>query len=477
MKQVVLLVVSLLLCQVTAHSFSLHVAARRFRGGRLSSSSLEEPSASPQSSWSDTLELGPPDAILGLAQAFRACTAAHKVNLVIGAYRDASGSPWILPTVRAAEARLLEQQQQADKQQVNKEYLPIEGDVDFIQKAVQFAYGSEIVNTVDIAAVQTLSGTGACRIGGEFLRLALPPTTAIYIPTPTWANHWKIFDHCGFTTKPYRYYDAATNALDLDGLLQDLRAAPDRSVVLLHACAHNPTGCDPTRDQWRQIAQVLKEKQHVAFLDSAYQGFASGDAENDAWALRFLVREHPEIPLLLAQSFAKNFGLYGERCGTLSVVCRGNNKQEKEIVLSQLKGIIRPMYSSPPRHGSDIVKTILGDPQLTAQYHEECRSMAERIQSMRHALVEELQKAGSTLDWSHVAQQIGMFAFTGMSPEMCDRLMSPAHDIYLTRDGRVSLAGLNGDNVAYVARAIHAVTSDDGSKRPMAAAATAEEER
>ena len=411
--------------------------------------------------------MGPPDSILGIAQNFRASTAPHKVNLVIGAYRDAQGSPWILPTVAQAEAKLLQQQAQHPLQ-VNKEYLPIEGDGEFLQQAIQFAYGPDIVARQHIAAVQTLSGTGACRIGGQFLKLVFqdaPQTApAIYIPVPTWGNHWKIFDHCGLVTKPYRYYDSTTNRLDYHGLLQDLRDAPNGSIILLHACAHNPTGCDPTQSQWQDMAAILKEKQHIAFLDSAYQGFASGDAEADAWALRFLVSQ--DIPLLLAQSFAKNFGLYGERCGTLSVVC--SDAQEQAIVLSQLKGIIRPMYSSPPKHGSSIVKTVLQDADLTTQYYEECQTMADRIGAMRLRLVEELYQAGSTHDWSHVASQIGMFAFTGMSAEMVDQLTSE-YEIYLTRDGRISLAGLNENNVETVARAIHAVT--EGKSITTAAAA------
>ena len=409
--------------------------------------------------------MGPPDSILGIAQQFRASPAPHKINLVIGAYRDAHGRPWILPTVAQAEARLLLQQAE-QVATVNKEYLPMEGDAEFLQQAMQFAYGRELCAQKHIAAVQTLSGTGACRIGGQFLKL-VASDTAIYIPVPTWGNHWKIFDHCGLVTKPYRYYDAATNRLDFDGLMEDLEAAPDGSIILLHACAHNPTGCDPTPAQWRDMARVLLQKQHIAFLDSAYQGFASGNSEADAWALRFLVSQ--DIPLLLAQSFAKNFGLYGERCGTLSVVC--NDPEEQEIVLSQLKGIIRPMYSSPPKHGSNIVKTVLGDDALTSKYYEECKSMADRIASMRQRLVEELHRAGSTHDWSHVTGQIGMFAFTGMSAAMVDQL-TDEYAIYLTRDGRISLAGLNEENVTTVARAMHAVT--DGQSITTAAAATSE---
>lgn len=266
-------------------------------------------------------------------------------------------------------------------------------------------------------------------------------------------NHWKIFAECGLETKPYRYYDRLTNSLDLDGLLADIQNAPDGSIILLHACAHNPTGCDPSMEDWGAIADVLQSKGHIAFFDSAYQGFASGDAEKDASAFRYVVGRN--VPVLLAQSFAKNFGLYGERCGTLSVVCGDEEQQEK--VMSQLKCIIRPMYSSPPRHGSSIVRTVLSDADLTLQYYEECATMAKRILDMRTKLVAKLTDVGSTHDWSHVTSQIGMFAFTGMSTEMCEELTNE-YAIYLTKDGRISIAGLNDGNLEYVAKAIHAVT-------------------
>lgn len=254
--------------------------------------------------------------------------------------------------------------------------------------------------------------------------------------------------------KRYRYYDGATNRLALSGMLEDIGNAPTGSIILLHACAHNPTGCDPTMSEWEQIVELCAAKEHVIFFDSAYQGFASGDAEQDAKPLRYVVSKG--LPVLLAQSFAKNFGLYGERCGTLSVV--GRDAKQKEILMSQLRCVVRPMYSSPPRHGSSIVRTVLSDDSLKEQYYTECASMAERIKTMRAKLVEKLKEVGSTHDWSHVADtQIGMFAYTGMSAEMCDQLTKD-YAIFLTRDGRISIAGLNDNNLEYVANAVHAVT-------------------
>jgi len=395
------------------------------------------------SSFLSEIPMGAPDAILGIAENFKKCTSPDKVNVCVGAYRDENGKPWILPSVRAAEKVMMEDASET------KEYASIIGDVNYVNLAVQFAYGE---SDKDIAAVQTLSGTGACRIGGEFLS-RFSPSKQIYLPSPTWGNHIAIFKNSGLDVHRYRYYNAKTNGLDQEGMIEDLTNAPDGSIVLLHACAHNPTGCDPSEEQWKEISDLCKAKNLLVFFDSAYQGFASGDAEADAFALRYFVSEGHNV--MLAQSFAKNFGLYGERCGTLSIVT--NSAEEKDRVLSQLKLIIRPMYSSPPIHGSSIVRTVLQSNDLKDQYYEECASMANRIGTMRKVLVEKLKEAGSTHDWSHVTNQIGMFAFTGLNSDMCDKLTNEFF-IFLTRDGRISLAGLNDKNVEYVAKAMHAVS-------------------
>jgi aspartate aminotransferase len=363
--------------------------------------SMTAPTSTSSKSYLADIPMGAPDAILGIAENFKACTDPNKVNVCVGAYRDENGKPWILPSVTEAEKAMM-----ADPSS-NKEYASIVGDAAFVEQAVKFAYGQD-ADLSTIAAAQTLSGTGACRIGGEFLANFYPVKT-IYLPDPTWGNHIGIFENCGLEVVRYRYYDRATNGLNLDGMLEDLKNAPDGAVVLLHACAHNPTGCDPSKEQWETISELVKEKNLQVFFDSAYQGFASGDAEADAHALRYFVKEGHNV--MLAQSFAKNFGLYGERCGTLSFVT--NDAEEKERVMSQVKRIIRPMYSSPPVHGSSIVRTVLTNEELTKQYYEECAFMANRIGSMRKLLVEELKAAGSTHDWSHITSQIGMFAFTG----------------------------------------------------------------
>ena len=396
----------------------------------------------------DEVPQGPPDAILGFAQAFRESKAPGKVNLVVGAYRDDDGHPFVLPSVAEAEKRMSSRGEK-------KEYAPIEGNAAFTKKALQFAYGESCQALAEgrIAGVQTLSGTGACRIAGEFYARFLPKGTAIYASDPTWGNHIPIMQLAGLEVKRYKYLDRSTNTLNYDGFLADINAAPAGSIFLLHACAHNPTGVDPSKDQWEGISKAILAKGHHVLMDCAYQGFASGDAEADAYAIRkFLDDGHS---MLLAQSFAKNFGLYGERVGTLSVVC--DSAEQVGKVMSQLKLIIRPMYSSPPIHGALIVNEVLGDDTLRAQYYTECAGMAQRIGEMRGRLRTELEAAGSKHDWSHVTNQIGMFAFTGLTKAMCDEI-TEKHAIFLTKDGRISIAGLNPGNVATVAKAIHDVS-------------------
>jgi len=396
--------------------------------------------------------MGPPDIILGIVQDFKDCTAEGKVNLAIGAYRDDGGTPMVLPSVREAEKRLLERG-------VNKEYAPITGDPAYVERALSFAYGQDnpALTSGRIVGVQTLSGTGACRIAGEFYARFLPEGTAVYVSDPTWGNHIPIMGLSGLEVRKYRYLNRATNGLDLAGYLEDIEQAPAGSVFLLHACAHNPTGVDPTPEDWGRISDAILAKGHHVLMDCAYQGFASGDAEFDSASIRRFVADGHSM--LLAQSFAKNFGLYGERVGTLSVLTA--SAEESARVLSQLKLIIRPMYSSPPIHGAHIVREVLSDEELRTQYYAECKGMADRILEMRSLLKAKLVEAGSTHDWEHVTDQIGMFAFTGMSAEMCDEIRDK-FNIFLTRDGRVSIAGINSANVDYIAGAIHAVT--DGKK-------------
>lgn len=256
------------------------------------------------------------------------------------------------------------------------------------------------------------------------------------------------------TSIQYRYFDKKTNGLDLAGMLEDIQAAPKKSIILLHACAHNPTGVDPDLAQWEKIADAIEQQEQTVWFDMAYQGFASGDCDRDAAAVRlFADRGHQ---LLLCQSYAKNMGLYGERIGALSVVCK--SQEEKEKVLSQLKIIIRPMYSNPPIHGARIVSLVLGEQSLQKQWLGEVKMMADRIIKMRSLLRQHLTKLGSKHDWSHITDQIGMFCYTGMTPSQVERI-TKEHHVYLTKDGRISIAGINEGNVESLAKAIHKVTS------------------
>jgi len=390
--------------------------------------------------------------------------------------------PWILPSVYEAEKQILDEH-------VNHEYANMAGKCltacytgelqllsvqhatqlttdhcisgppsfctgvpGFADVALKFILG-EAKDSRPIAAVQSLSGTGALRLAGHFLHEYSPGKT-LYLPTPTWGNHNKIFAQSSVPVNSYKYYDPETIGLDFDGMKHDIKQAPGGSVILLHACAHNPTGIDPSPEQWKELSDLIKDKEHLVLFDSAYQGFASGDAEADAFAVRLFLEEGHSM--IIAQSFSKNFGLYGERVGALSVTAQ--SEDEADRITSQLKAAARAMYSNPPIHGAHIVKRILTDAKLESQWRQDCAHMAQRIQDMRTALVNSLEAAGSSLDWSHVTAQIGMFCYSGMSEAEVQRL-GDEHHVYLTSNGRISMAGVTPDNVTYLAQAIHEVTT------------------
>jgi aspartate aminotransferase len=392
--------------------------------------------------------MGPPDPILGLTDSFNKDTDPKKIGLTVGAYRCDDGKPYVLPSVRKAEEKIM-------SQGLNKEYAGITGVPSFVKASLGFAYGadSEVLSSNRVAGTQTLSGTGACRLAVEYLSRFVGKGAAIHVPDPTWANHIPIIEDGGCVVKKYKYYDPKTIGLNFSGMLDDVNAAQDGSIFMLHACAHNPTGVDPTVEQWKEISALFKKKNHLAFFDCAYQGFASGNPETDAASLRSFVADGHKI--VLAQSFAKNFGLYGERVGCFSVVTA--DAEETKRVDSQLKILIRPMYSNPPISGARIVSEILNDDALHKQWAGECKGMADRIIRMRSLLVQKLASAGSTKSWEHVTSQIGMFCYSGLTGEQCDQLRTDFH-IYLTRNGRISMAGITEKNVDHLAASIHAVT-------------------
>lgn len=400
--------------------------------------------ARPASTWANVPQ-GPPDAILGITEAFKADSFPTKINLGVGAYRDDQGKPYVLPSVIAAEQKVV-------SSRLNKEYAGITGIPEFTKAAAVLAYGKDSFALDRLAITQSISGTGALRIGGAFLSRFYPDSKNIYIPTPSWANHSAVFSDSGLNVQKYRYYNPSTIGLDFEGLMKDVKAAPEKSIFLFHACAHNPTGVDPTPEQWMEIEAAVREKGHYPFFDMAYQGFASGDIDKDAFAVRYFVEKGQDI--CLAQSFAKNMGLYGERVGAFSVVCQ--TAEEKKRVDSQIKILVRPLYSNPPIHGARIASEILNSPELYSQWLAEVKGMADRIITMRALLKGKLEGLGSIHDWRHITRQIGMFAYTGLSAEQMDTL-AKEWSIYATRDGRISVAGITSGNVGRLAEAIYKV--------------------
>jgi len=396
--------------------------------------------------------MGPEDPILGVTVAFNKDTDSKKINLGVGAYRDDNNKPFILECVREAEKRIFEAK-------MDHEYLPIGGSAQFNKLVQELQLGSEspVIKDKRITTIQAISGTGALRVAAQFINrwIDLPGDNkkTVYLPNPTWGNHIPIFQDSGFGIKYYKYYDENTCGLNFKGLIEDVQNAPTGSLFLFHACAHNPTGVDPDIAQWQQISNICKEKGHFVFFDLAYQGFASGSPEQDAAAVRLFIKDGHNVGI--AQSFAKNFGLYGERIGALSFLAK--DADEATRLESQLKILVRPMYSNPPISGARIVQTILSDPKLTTQWRGEVDFMAKRIIGMRHALVTNLKDLGSKKEWSHITKQIGMFAYTGLKPEQVDRMSKDFH-VYLTRNGRISIAGITSHNVRWLATAMHEVT-------------------
>lgn len=392
----------------------------------------------------------PGDALFTLMAKYKSDSFDKKVDLGVGAYRDDNGKPWILPVVAKVDKII------SEDPSVNHEYLPIAGNASLRSAAAKLVLGSSSKAIAEnrVVSTQTISGTGANHLGGLFLSHYQPQggDGSIYLPAPTWPNHKGIFENCHLKIKTYPYWDPSTKGLDFKGMLSSLKAANKGDVILLHACAHNPTGVDPTRDQWKEIAQVCQEKQLFPFFDCAYQGFASGSLDNDSWAIRYF--EEQGMELSVCQSFAKNFGLYGERAGCLHFVAA--DKSTAKAISTQMEHLQRVEISNPPAYGSRIVSKVLNDPELFAEWERDLKTMSSRIQAMRTALRSKLEELGTPGSWNHITDQIGMFSFTGLSAQQCETLVNE-HHIYLTASGRISMAGLNSHNVDYVAKCFDAV--------------------
>jgi aromatic-amino-acid transaminase len=392
-----------------------------------------------------SVELAPRDPILGLTEAFNADTRPSKVNLGVGVYTDDQGKVPLLGAVREAEKRRLEAQ-------AARSYLPIEGLAGYIQAVQQLLFPGDSPLTKDgrVATFEALGGTGGLRIGAEFLR-RMNPKAEVWISDPSWENHRALFEAAGFKVNTYPYYDAPSHGVDFAGMTASLSKAPAGSIVVLHACCHNPTGVDMSEGQWREVVELVRGRGLIAFLDMAYQGFGDGIAQ-DAMAHNLFCQSG--LSFLVSSSFSKSFSLYGERVGALTVVT--THRDETTRVISQVKRVIRAAYSSPPTHGASVVASVLSTPDLRAMWESELAGMRDRIRAMRSGLVERLKARGVTRDFSFVVRQRGMFSYSGLSSDQVDKLRE-GYGIYALSTGRICIAAVNSRNIDYVADAIAAV--------------------
>jgi aromatic-amino-acid transaminase len=388
------------------------------------------------------VEMAPRDPILGLNEQFNADTNPNKVNLGVGVYFDDNGKLPLLQCVQAAEKTMM-------ATPTARGYLPIDGIVayDNAVKALVFGAESDVVKSGRVSTVQAIGGTGGLKIGADFLK-KVSPNAKVLISDPSWENHRAIFVNAGFEVESYTYYDAAKRGVNFEGMLASLNAAAAGTIVVLHACCHNPTGYDITDAQWDQVIAVVKAKSLTAFLDMAYQGFGHGIAEDGAVIGKFVAAG---LNIFVSTSFSKSFSLYGERVGALSVVA--SDKEEASRVLSQLKIAIRTNYSNPPIHGGAVVAAVLNNPELRAQWESELAEMRVRIKAMRQKLVDSLKAAGVKQDMSFITTQIGMFSYSGLTKDQMVRLRSE-FGVYGTDTGRMCVAALNSKNIDYVCASI-----------------------
>ena len=388
------------------------------------------------------VEMAPRDPILGLNEQYAADTNPNKVNLGVGVYFDDAGKLPLLQCVQAAEKAMMDKP-------APRGYLPIDGIVayDNAVKGLVFGADSDVVKSGRVSTVQAIGGTGGLKIGADFLK-KVSPNAKVLISDPSWENHRAIFVNAGFEVGSYAYYDAAKRGVNFEGMLADLNAAAPGTIVVLHACCHNPTGYDISAAQWDQVIAMVKAKGLTAFLDMAYQGFGHGIAEDGAVIGKFVAAG---LNIFVSTSFSKSFSLYGERVGALSVVA--SDKDEAARVLSQLKIVIRTNYSNPPIHGGAVVAAVLGNPELRAQWEQELGEMRVRIKAMRQKLVDGLKAAGVKQDMGFITSQIGMFSYSGLSKDQMVRLRNE-FGVYGTDTGRMCVAALNSKNIDYVCQAI-----------------------
>lgn len=393
------------------------------------------------------VQTAPPDSILGLNEAFRNDPNPEKINLSVGVYKDENGITPVLKCVKQAEKRLLETEN-------SKSYLPIDGRPGYAKsvRELQFGADHEVLTAKRAVTVQTPGGTGALRVAGDFLADSFPGRT-LWHSQPTWPNHPNIFTAAGIPLKTYPYFDKATNGLAFAGMMEALKQAPKGDIVLLHGCCHNPTGIDPTPQQWKEIGDLIQENELLPLLDFAYQGFGDGLSE-DAAGLREIAR--PGQEMLICSSFSKNFGLYNERVGALTAVA--GHEAEAIAVLSQLKKVIRSNYSNPPTHGAAVVETVLGDAELNTMWEEELAHMRDRINGIRKLFVDKISACGIDQDFSFIQKQKGMFSFSGLNQMQVDQLRNEM-SIYIVGSGRINVAGISETNVDRLCEGIKKVLS------------------
>lgn len=412
----------------------------------------------------DSVVPGPADPILGLTTAFNQCTAKDKVNLGVGAYRCENGKPLVFKAVLAAEKQLLSE---TEKGTANKEYLGSGGNPDFIKECQRVVLGKHANR---FATVQAIGGTGALRIGFEYSKVAInkfnikypkeafPKTKSetVLLSKPTWPNHYNVAYDSGFSCEEYHYFDADTLSVDEAGMVKSLESkVKENTVVLLHAIGHNPTGADPSSETFRKIFKLIEDRNAICFMDIAYQGFVSGDLDEDLRNVKLALDEFPKMNLIIAQSFSKNMGMYGERLGACHISCP--SPERVAHVKSQVNLVIRRLYSSPPRHPSDIGLRVMNNPDNYKMWQAELKEVADRINEMRKLLRDGLcAKSPAPGDWKHITDQKGMFAYTGLTPEHVAKL-ADEHSIFMAKDGRISVAGLNKHNIDKVIGAIATV--------------------
>ncbi|XP_055682665.1 aspartate aminotransferase, mitochondrial-like [Lutzomyia longipalpis] len=401
------------------------------------------------SSWWSDVKLAPPDPILGKIDAFHRDRNPRKVNVGIGIYRDDDGKPFVLPSVAKAEQRVFEKK-------LDKEYFPHTGCPNFTRLATELAFGADhpIIQDGRFATFQSISGTGALRLTGIFLKNFFPGVREMYLPNPSWGNHENIFRNSGLTMNSYKYFEPGCFTFNEKVVYDAINKIPENSLLLFHACGHNPTGIDPSPEQWKKLSEIVKRRNLLPVFDLVYMGFSSGDIDKDAFGIRQFASDGHE--LIVTQSFAKNMGLYGERVGAVTFVTKSPDHTPK--ILSQIECLVQGMYWSPPNHGVRIATEILSDKELCAEWRADVRQMTERLTKVRHLLRNNLEKWGSPRDWKHITDHVGWFTYSGLNSLQCECLTNK-YSVHITKDGRMALTGVNPGNVEYLAFAIREVTN------------------